>query len=667
MEEFLTLVSVSMPPPPRGSKKQGHNCIPQHITLIDPCKGERVTSLVLGRGQLRPVPSSALQAHESTADADVDINVRLRDPNNNNCEVISRKHAALMLTNSGSRLVQDLQSVNGVYLNDVRVTQAELRDGDVLQLGGCSNVPIGARLPPGGANEIHVRYKYHSNISQLIAPATVCTGSSAGKASHAELEANGKRKLDAQMLETPILKSSRTDQCAASIAKPVTLEKQWLTSSGPNNDEGVSESTASKAVVGNLSIVSDASRIALCDTSSATVHGSRAIVALQSNEKKMSLHSNTTRIDAVLPQQQSYQRSLIAKMSCMQSQLERKSCELTHALEQLKQRRKEAEQQQQRADSLQARLDSAMSSLQEKSAMLEEMTEAIERLKSAKSASGTASRAVPRCGGVVSISSVAAPAAAISSPAKSAAMCRISSSTLQSALKCILCKELLLDAVYLTCSHGFCRICITRHWQSQRANRSPDGTGSIVSDAAAGGAFDAVHCPTCRASALPAWVSSKFNRRALGDLTRDPALLEAACCQRNDTIDSMVWLLLESGDEQQRSAFEMREAQARQQLQQLRMNPDLVLPLGQLPMLRERRGCKRAAAASAAGRRLQKVGGKDREEDGDGDDEEEDDGDGDVGDECDEDRISSDASSSAVGCSFWAVDSEEEDIDSDEE
>ena len=47
---------------------------------------------------------------------------------------LSRLHVQLLPTRTGYRVV-DLDSRNGLYLNEVRIHSAELRDGDSLQIG----------------------------------------------------------------------------------------------------------------------------------------------------------------------------------------------------------------------------------------------------------------------------------------------------------------------------------------------------------------------------------------------------------------------------------------------------------------------------------------------------------------------------------------------------
>ena len=62
---------------------------------------------------------------------------------------VSRHHAKLMKTSGGWKL-QDLKSTNGTYVNGVRVSQADLKDGDVIDMGMCHMLING--------NKISVRY-----------------------------------------------------------------------------------------------------------------------------------------------------------------------------------------------------------------------------------------------------------------------------------------------------------------------------------------------------------------------------------------------------------------------------------------------------------------------------------------------------------------------------
>jgi pSer/pThr/pTyr-binding forkhead associated (FHA) protein len=48
---------------------------------------------------------------------------------------VSRRHAEVRRDDSGNYVARDVGSLNGTYLNRTRVDEAELRDGDELQIG----------------------------------------------------------------------------------------------------------------------------------------------------------------------------------------------------------------------------------------------------------------------------------------------------------------------------------------------------------------------------------------------------------------------------------------------------------------------------------------------------------------------------------------------------
>jgi hypothetical protein len=75
----------------------------------------------------------------------------------------------------------------------------------------------------------------------------------------------------------------------------------------------------------------------------------------------------------------------------------------------------------------------------------------------------------------------------------------ISSDTLLSSLQCPLCEQLLIDAVVLPCSHGFCRACVESRWAQCRQSSSNGVRGGSGGGSAAQKA--ACRCPRCDAVA----------------------------------------------------------------------------------------------------------------------------------------------------------------------
>lgn len=82
--------------------------------------------------------------------------------------IISRQHAAITVTsvntNKVNVVIEDLDSLNGVYVNDVRIKREVLKDGDVIQFGGMSDVPIGGILE---YSDISIRYRFNLANSSL--------------------------------------------------------------------------------------------------------------------------------------------------------------------------------------------------------------------------------------------------------------------------------------------------------------------------------------------------------------------------------------------------------------------------------------------------------------------------------------------------------------------
>ncbi|MEZ6134085.1 MAG: FHA domain-containing protein [Pirellulaceae bacterium] len=61
-----------------------------------------------------------------------------RDPGSDVCfehDSISRKHCQFSLNGEGALIIKDLESMNGIYVNDRRVQQATLMPHQTLQIG----------------------------------------------------------------------------------------------------------------------------------------------------------------------------------------------------------------------------------------------------------------------------------------------------------------------------------------------------------------------------------------------------------------------------------------------------------------------------------------------------------------------------------------------------
>jgi pSer/pThr/pTyr-binding forkhead associated (FHA) protein len=107
-------------------------------------------SIVIGRGSV---------------DNAVDILISLRKYER---EVISRKHALVTRKENSDRktfkyYLADLDSVNGVFVNNQRIRKQLLCDGDIVQFGGSGSVDFGQYLTK---SEASIRYEFKSLVKR---------------------------------------------------------------------------------------------------------------------------------------------------------------------------------------------------------------------------------------------------------------------------------------------------------------------------------------------------------------------------------------------------------------------------------------------------------------------------------------------------------------------
>jgi pSer/pThr/pTyr-binding forkhead associated (FHA) protein len=104
---------------------------PRLPTGVDPFMPLRLTVRTDG-------PSVNLARPDVLVGRHSEADVRLHLPD------VSRRHCRLIFRD-GSWGIYDLQSMNGVFVNDRRVEQAALRDGDRVRIGGYT---FDVRIPP---------------------------------------------------------------------------------------------------------------------------------------------------------------------------------------------------------------------------------------------------------------------------------------------------------------------------------------------------------------------------------------------------------------------------------------------------------------------------------------------------------------------------------------
>lgn len=68
--------------------------------------------------------------------------------------IISRTHALLQVDKKGV-VIKDLESTNGVFVNEKRINECELSDGDIIRFAGMSEVPVGTVLTCTNASVLY--------------------------------------------------------------------------------------------------------------------------------------------------------------------------------------------------------------------------------------------------------------------------------------------------------------------------------------------------------------------------------------------------------------------------------------------------------------------------------------------------------------------------------
>jgi len=71
---------------------------------------------------------------------------------------ISRRHAEILVSPEKSTYIQDVGSLNGVFINRVKIRKARLHSGDMIQFGGAAGLQEGAELGPVCSKAIMYRY-----------------------------------------------------------------------------------------------------------------------------------------------------------------------------------------------------------------------------------------------------------------------------------------------------------------------------------------------------------------------------------------------------------------------------------------------------------------------------------------------------------------------------
>lgn len=369
-------------------------------------------SVVLGRGSLA---------------CPVDIQISARK---NGKEILSRNHARIDCKKGNYYLV-DLQSMNGVFVNNRRIKEKKLSHNDIIQFGGCYSeaIKVGAVLTAADS-DICVKYQYKSDDS------TNCSNSySKSKYSNSK---NGLRD------------SNSRNELDISIKKRKAIATESYNSAKKNSrnssNGGTGNSSANKEIVSKSNEGIDA-KVILEELQSLKEMYKKLVDNRESHDGATS-SCVAKDIDAV-----SYEKKDVAIGSA-------DPISATISTEKVVILEKQIEELKAYNQSLQAELNRNSSITVDKDS---NCTVQIANIKATHNTNNDANK---------QHSESEQKSASFSSSNSKSLTCDIDFSAVKSSLQCTLCSSLLIDAVVLSCSHGYCRACLELHLQ-KRISKCP--------------------------------------------------------------------------------------------------------------------------------------------------------------------------------------------------
>lgn len=164
----------------------------------------------------------------------VDVAMHLR---NNDREVISRHHLRIVQFQSDqgvySYRVEDMGALNGVFVNGIKIERHDLRNGDIIQVGGASGITIGTLLP---SIDVSIKYKFHSVNTPN---ASVSNGHNSRKRSMGASDSIQNLKKPSQPNSTPSPLLSIGDQSSALHKQTAHYHQQQIKHSLSLKDQAI--------------------------------------------------------------------------------------------------------------------------------------------------------------------------------------------------------------------------------------------------------------------------------------------------------------------------------------------------------------------------------------------------------------------------------------------
>eukprot|EP01032_Pedospumella_encystans_P008307 gene8307-9879_t len=492
----------------------------------------------------------------------------------NDKDIISRQHAEITTLSTGVSIIRDLGALNGIFVNGIKIQSHQLAHGDLVQFGGVCNVEIGTKLKN---SDVSIKYVYSTAVSTPAGKAkadnpvrnsansgiTSSRGSkrsrgedsllyavttpvsalpSATKGTHESPDA--RHKAEVQSLHVQYLNQiEKLKQKAKDLDKELKAER-----AGQKNSSG-----QKAQLTDSSSVTSSSSPTPSCTQHLETMAVLEKLIA--DRDQKIATHEQS-----IIARDKSFENLKMevgardATIAAKEQNMELLSIQLATTAKALTSKDKTIQDLRSQVTTQAEKNELLTQELSMQQMLVEELQREVQVLT--KKLSST-------------------PKPATAPVANNSTTKEVSRNSVLGSLQCSLCEGLLVDAVVLRCSHGFCRACIEQHWKTSRDEaRKKNKYSSKTSHSVV------CRCPRCNALSPP--VSSV----ALGDANSSKqrsvnvTSSKEGCSAhyvRSDHLDSLVWLMLEaSSSAAERKDFEAREKASRQTLINMGVDPDFV-------------------------------------------------------------------------------------------
>lgn len=467
---------------------------------------------------------------------------------------ISRKHAEIDLTDSDC-VITDLNSCNGTFVNNVRIDSTKLQDGDIVQFGGSKNTCIGETLinsdiaclkyifrsgkrRKNNQNMVNKESKkrkvdsddesWHSDsVPQLNRSTTgiqnkIVSNSNSNLSDINNIIPARDNEIFALQEELTQLKKSYNNMKTQlkmqneTVAEPLT-RIQMLTTNNNRLNSIINEQKTHEKELNKLllTIVKDIQTQKICtekfsnetvamNTLSHTVNNNSSSSGSKHNTIQQTINTLNINIQHLYNE---YNRRITEMQVQISSQAD--------TIELLGQEKEE----------LYRKHNEHTTQLQLQVKQLQEEVRKIDRKNNILSSNTGSSNTKERA----SIPTTTTTTSSITD---------IANENLRNNLQCTLCEKLLIDAVVLPCSHGFCRACIETHWHPSSGFNSNNTRNNYSSSTSSSGrsSCSACRCPTCNISATsPLTVYTRQARTQ----SREGYYIHS------DHLDNLIWFVRE--------------------------------------------------------------------------------------------------------------------------